>query len=89
MGPKLVKWLGKWRDRIFNKPKFYNRLRWFIDEGYSLERAQEALRKEKVEPLRKRLNREQVHGKRRERALSSKRRKINLAARALVKDKRV
>lgn len=89
MGPRLVKWLGKIRTRIFHKPKFYNRLRWFLDEGYSLEQARMALRKEKVEKLRHRLNVEHVHGKKRAQTLSRKRHRINLAARALKKDKRV
>lgn len=81
--------MGRMRTRIFRKPKFYNRLRWFIEEGSSLEGAREALRKEKIEALRKRLNREQVHGKKRHNSLARKRRKINIAARALAKEKRL
>ncbi len=78
-GPKFVRWFGKLRHRIFGKTKYYNRVRWALDEGYSLEKAEQMLRLEKLEPFRRKLNALGVHGKKRRRALGGKRKRITAA----------
>lgn len=74
-----VFWFGKWRTRKPHKPRFYNRIQWFRDEGASLEKAHKALRLEKMEELRRRLNERGIHGKKRQNILNSKRSKIKRA----------
>ncbi len=76
-----VFWNGLWRTRTKGKPRYYNRIKWFRQDGVSFEKAKQAMLLEKVEPLRQRLNAEGVHGKKRARKLMQKRRKIVMALR--------
>lgn len=80
-GPKLVQWFGKWRRRIFGKTKYYNRVRWALEEGYSIEKAEQMLRLEKLEPLRTKLNALGIHGRKRKNVLCGKSRQIRAAIR--------
>lgn len=66
---------------MFGKPKFYNRIAWFLDEGLTLDKAKQALMLEKVEELRARLTAASVHGEKREMSLQRKKRQIRVAIR--------
>ena len=78
-GPEFVKWFGRLRRRILGKTKYYNRVRWALDEGYSIEKAEQMLRLEKLEPLRQKLDALGVHGRKRKNALCGKSRQIRAA----------
>lgn len=79
---KNIFWFGKWRIRKLGKTKFFNRVQWFRDEGLGSDKIRQALRLEKVEPLRQRLNAAGVHGKKRRNALNSKKQQISRALKA-------
>ncbi len=82
LGPIKVFWYGLWRIRKLRQVRYYNRVKWFLDEGYSKEDIKKFLNLEKLEPLRQRLDKEGWHGSRRNRRLTGKKKQIRLALEA-------
>lgn len=82
LGPLKVFWFGMWRVRTLNQVKYYNRVKWFISEGYKGDDIKKFLTLEKLEPLRDRMNKEGWTGSRRNRRLSKTSRQIVRALKA-------